>query len=174
MSVIRSFIAIEITPEIQERLQKVVDQLQVELPEGVVRWVPATNMHLTLKFLGDVSLANLDILKEILQSEAGHHKPFEISVGSLGAFPSARRARRDLDRCASASGIKRHPKRDRKRDGAPGLCPRRESVLRTLDSRPGGAQCPARGCASIGRCAVQNQGRISRCGHDPSDTSFPK
>jgi RNA 2',3'-cyclic 3'-phosphodiesterase len=93
MSVIRAFIAIELSPEIYTRLDEVENQLQQRLNAGVIRWVPAHNIHLTLKFLGDVSLANLEVLKKILESEAGKHTTFEISVGELGAFPSARRPR---------------------------------------------------------------------------------
>jgi RNA 2',3'-cyclic 3'-phosphodiesterase len=93
MSVIRAFIAIELSPEIYARLNEVEEQLQQRLEAGVIRWVPAQNIHLTLKFLGDVSLANLEVLKKILESEAGKHAPFEISVGDLGAFPSIRRPR---------------------------------------------------------------------------------
>jgi 2'-5' RNA ligase len=93
MSVIRAFIAIELSPEIYAKLNEVEKQLQQRLEVGVVRWVPAHNIHLTLKFLGDVSLANMEVLKKILESETGKHTPFEISVGELGAFPSARRPR---------------------------------------------------------------------------------
>jgi 2'-5' RNA ligase len=93
MSVIRAFVAIELSPEIYARLDETEKQLQQRLDTGVIRWVPAHNIHLTLKFLGDVSLANLEVLKRILESEAGKHTPFEISVGELGAFPSIRRPR---------------------------------------------------------------------------------
>jgi RNA 2',3'-cyclic 3'-phosphodiesterase len=93
MSVIRAFIAIELSPEIYARLDEVENQLQKQLDAGVIRWVPPQNIHLTLKFLGDVSLANLEVLKKILESEVGKHTPFEISVGELGAFPSIRRPR---------------------------------------------------------------------------------
>jgi 2'-5' RNA ligase len=93
MPVIRAFIAIDLSSEIRRQLDQVESQLKDRLPGIAVRWVPVENIHLTLKFLGDVSLANLEILKKILRSEAGHHHSFEISVGELGAFPSLRRPR---------------------------------------------------------------------------------
>jgi 2'-5' RNA ligase len=93
MSVIRAFIAIDLTPEILNRLDKVAGQLKDRLANVPIRWVLAGNIHLTLKFLGDVSLANLELLKKILQAEAARHHGFEISVGGLGAFPSTRRPR---------------------------------------------------------------------------------
>jgi 2'-5' RNA ligase len=93
MSVVRAFIAIDLSPEIHKRLDQVASELKERLAGVPVRWVPVENIHLTLKFLGDVSLTNLEILKKILRSEAGNHLPFEISIGQLGAFPSKRRPR---------------------------------------------------------------------------------
>lgn len=93
MSVIRAFIALDLSPEINTRLEDVSAQLKQRLKDVQVRWVPVENIHLTLKFLGDVSLANLEMLKKILLSEASNHAPFEMSVGELGAFPSTRRPR---------------------------------------------------------------------------------
>jgi 2'-5' RNA ligase len=93
MSVIRAFIAIDLTPEILQHLEQVSAQLRKRLEGVPVRWVPVDNIHLTFKFLGDVSLANVDMLKKILLTEVEGHHAFEISVGGLGAFPSPRRPR---------------------------------------------------------------------------------
>ncbi len=93
MSVIRAFIAIELTPEVQNSLEKVSRKLQAQVNARVVRWVPPENIHLTLKFLGDVSVKNLDVLQELIAGEAAQHKPMEFSVGGLGAFPKTRRPR---------------------------------------------------------------------------------
>ncbi len=93
MNVIRAFIAISLTPEIYQNLERVLEDLRVRLPDAAVRWVPARNIHLTLKFLGDVSVANLELLTKLLQSEVGRYAPFEVSVGDIGAFPSIRRPR---------------------------------------------------------------------------------
>jgi 2'-5' RNA ligase len=93
MSVIRAFIAIDLSPEIIKKLAEVIDNLRARLPDTPVRWVPAKNIHLTLKFLGDVSLTNLEMLKKILQAEVQDRPSFEISVGDLGAFPSIHRPR---------------------------------------------------------------------------------
>jgi len=93
MSVIRAFIAIDLSPEIRRRLESVIQQLQQRLGGVPVRWVAAKNIHVTMKFLGDVSLSNLEMLKKILQSEASSHSPFDISVGDLGAYPSIYRPR---------------------------------------------------------------------------------
>lgn len=93
MSVIRAFIAIDISSEIQEKLEELSGQLRERLEGLPIRWVPVENIHVTLKFLGNVSLSNLEMLEKILAAEAGVHPPFEISAGELGAFPSERRPR---------------------------------------------------------------------------------
>lgn len=93
MSVIRAFIAIDLPDEIHQCLSSVSDELQSRLDQVSVRWVPVSNIHLTLKFLGDVSLKNLEVLKNLLAAEVSTHQPFEISVGGLGAYPKERRPR---------------------------------------------------------------------------------
>ncbi len=92
-SVIRAFIAIDLTPEIRQRLDQVSNQLQQHLENVPVRWVTAGNIHLTLKFLGDVSVNNLEMVKKILQKEVEGHPSFEISVGGVGAFPTEKHPR---------------------------------------------------------------------------------
>jgi 2'-5' RNA ligase len=46
-----------------------------------------------LKFLGDVSPANVELLKQMLSVEVSHHRGFEMGFGGLGAFPSPKRPR---------------------------------------------------------------------------------
>lgn len=93
MSVIRAFIAIDFPGDLQKRLDKVITLLKQRINRSAVRWVPATNLHLTLKFLGDVSISNLELLKEVLSAVASEHNGFEFGVGGLSAFPSLRRPR---------------------------------------------------------------------------------
>ncbi len=93
MSVIRAFIAIDLSPEIQQRLDKVLEDFKNQLANIPVRWVAVTNIHLTLKFMGDVSISNLALLTNMLQAEVSTHHQFEISVGSSGAFPNLRQPR---------------------------------------------------------------------------------
>ena len=87
MPVIRAFIAIDLSQEILERIDQMSLDLRSRLEEVPVRWVPADNIHLTLKFLGNVSTANLEMLKEILENVVANHHECDISVGGIGAFP---------------------------------------------------------------------------------------
>ena len=60
---------------------------------SLVRWVPPQNMHLTLKFLGDVSPSSVEFLVQMLRNETANIHCFDIHLAGLGAFPSPRRPR---------------------------------------------------------------------------------
>lgn len=51
------------------------------------------NVHLTLKFLGDVRAENLDGIRAALGELCARYAPFDAALAELGAFPSARRAK---------------------------------------------------------------------------------
>jgi 2'-5' RNA ligase len=89
---IRAFIAIELPPEVQNRIAQAIASLQ-ERGGRAVRWVSTQNIHLTVKFLGNVSPSNLDALTAVLSAEAARHKGFELRVSGLGAFPNKLRPR---------------------------------------------------------------------------------
>ncbi|HEY61874.1 MAG TPA: RNA 2',3'-cyclic phosphodiesterase [Anaerolineae bacterium] len=93
MSVIRAFVAIDLPNDVRHCLDKISSDLQSNMLGIPIRWVPVNNIHLTLKFLGDVSINNIDVLKQILDSEVKSLIPFEISIGGIGAFPNLKRPR---------------------------------------------------------------------------------
>ena len=99
--------------------------------EANVRWVNPGNVHLTLKFLGNVDAAVIPSLVESVQAAVGGSGSFRLTLGSLGAFPNPARARvvwvglegavdalldlqRRVEQAATAIGVGR---------GAASLCP---------------------------------------------------
>ena len=90
---LRSFIAVEIPSEVQNIIADNISPLKNTLPKPLIRWVDPRNVHLTLKFLGDVSPANLERLAGTLKGEVASHEMFSMSIGGLGAFPNQRRPR---------------------------------------------------------------------------------
>ena len=92
MNAIRAFIAIELSSEIRQQIDGVTLRLKSLIPNAV-RWVPANNIHLTLKFLGESSPANLALLGKSLPAVIGRHQAFTFQVGNLGAFPNIHRPR---------------------------------------------------------------------------------
>ncbi len=88
---IRAFIAIEIDNEIKNRLSGHIDKLK-----GIgadVRWVVPENIHLTLKFLGNIEEVFLPNLNEIISDAASNLESFNISIRNIGTFPGIKRPR---------------------------------------------------------------------------------
>jgi 2'-5' RNA ligase len=93
MSLLRAFIAVEIPSGIHLAIEKQTASIRATLNSSLVRWVPRENIHLTLKFLGDVSPANIELLEQMLTAEVCQHRAFEMRFGGLGAFPNPKRPR---------------------------------------------------------------------------------
>jgi 2'-5' RNA ligase len=87
---VRIFVAVFPPPEIRRALVGAARELPVV---GEVRWARPENVHLTLKFLGDVPEDDLDRVAEALEPVRLRHESFEAELSGFGAFPSARRAR---------------------------------------------------------------------------------
>jgi len=92
MTLIRAFIAIALPIEIKSELESTIQKFKTQRVQGV-RWVAVENIHLTLKFLGDTSPADLAQLTKILQAESTAHPSFSVEVSGIGAFPNPRRPR---------------------------------------------------------------------------------
>lgn len=87
----RTFIGVNISNEIKmelSRIQNVLKEMNLD-----VKWVKPENMHITLKFLGEIQKEKIKILQNDLTSVANRFKPFEINISGLGTFPDLRRPR---------------------------------------------------------------------------------
>lgn len=93
MNSIRAFIAVEIPGDIQLKLERLSTKLQGLIDLRVIRWTPAHNIHITLKFLGDVPTPDVDKITRLLRDEASRQTPFTASIGGLGVFPSIKKPR---------------------------------------------------------------------------------
>ncbi len=88
MNLVRAFVAVEITPTLKEKLHKETESLRAALPRSIARWVNVGNIHLTLKFLGDTRMDELDKLKTYLAEEVAAEKPFDLAINGIGVFAS--------------------------------------------------------------------------------------
>jgi RNA 2',3'-cyclic 3'-phosphodiesterase len=93
MSLLRTFIAVDISSHIQQIIQQKTEPLRQTLGTSLVRWVAVENLHLTLKFLGNVSPTNVEMLNQMLHAEADLVDTFDMHIQGLGSFPSLRRPR---------------------------------------------------------------------------------
>jgi RNA 2',3'-cyclic 3'-phosphodiesterase len=88
---VRTFICIEIPESIKERISRLQETLRQV--ESQVSWTKASNIHLTLKFLGSVQASRIERIKKALERAANGISPFEVEVGGAGCFPSPRSPR---------------------------------------------------------------------------------
>ena len=87
----RAFIAIELPSEIKNNLADLQQRLK---QEGLkASWVKPGNIHLTLKFLGDIDPGNVENISAAMKVAAEKSAPFELKVSGTGVFPNLRKAR---------------------------------------------------------------------------------
>jgi RNA 2',3'-cyclic 3'-phosphodiesterase len=81
----RAFIAIELPQEIKDNLSRLQGKLKTAGAD--VKWVEPKNIHLTLKFLGEIEEQTQTRIAAKLKEIAGNQRAFFISLFSCGAFP---------------------------------------------------------------------------------------
>lgn len=90
-NMLRTFIAIELSETVRQDVARVIAEL--DRIEAAVRWVKPENLHLTLKFLGDVEEPRLSDLFDGTEEVLRGIQAFRITFRGLGAFPHLRRPR---------------------------------------------------------------------------------
>ncbi len=83
---VRTFIAINMTDEIKETLIKI--QSELKKANADVKWVSHEGMHITLKFLGNVIIGQLESVYQMVLEATSNFNQFSLSLTSVGAFPN--------------------------------------------------------------------------------------
>lgn len=86
----RLFVALEIPSTVREHLAELVNSLRAVSPQ--TRWVRPENLHVTLKFIGEVPETQLAPIRTAL-AQARSTQPITIAFRGLGFFPSERHPR---------------------------------------------------------------------------------
>ncbi len=88
---IRAFIAFELPADVLDRVQSLQEKLKTL---GLnVRWVRPGNLHLTLKFLGNIARTDIESVRSGLSAAIGRFSPIALSLKGIGVFPGVRRPR---------------------------------------------------------------------------------
>ena len=87
----RTFIAIRLPDQLRSEIGRFTEQLREYFPG--LRWVKPENMHLTLRFLGEIDPGVLAELEGAVAGAAELFEPFELEVNTVGHFGSQRRPR---------------------------------------------------------------------------------
>ena len=83
----RVFCAVELPPEVRAQLQEHIARLRKEVPDAAASWSRVENIHLTLKFFGNVALDRIPAISDAASRAVAELEPFNISVGDTGVFP---------------------------------------------------------------------------------------
>lgn len=87
----RAFYAIKLNDETRAATQKVISELQSLDWSQFVRWVPVNNLHITLRFLGDVTESQLKMINTALIDKLQNISPFSILFKEPRLFPHFRK-----------------------------------------------------------------------------------
>ncbi len=88
---IRTFIAFELPPAVILLLQKM--QQDLKRLKIRARWVQPENIHLTLKFLGNINPDDIDKIGAAMTGAAIEFSPITLAVSGIGVFPGIKRPR---------------------------------------------------------------------------------
>ncbi|HEU0253306.1 MAG TPA: RNA 2',3'-cyclic phosphodiesterase [Pyrinomonadaceae bacterium] len=88
----RVFCAVELPAEVRTRLQDHVRQLRADVQDVAASWTRVENIHLTLKFFGNVERKRIASISAAALRATEQFSPFTIDVGGTGVFPKPSRA----------------------------------------------------------------------------------
>ncbi|MCG6185988.1 RNA 2',3'-cyclic phosphodiesterase [Maribellus maritimus] len=83
---IRTFIAVKIKPE--PELVNLLHNCRDVFEREAIKWVEENNLHLTLKFLGETSPAQIQKIKNCIENSGAKYSSFVFQLNGLGYFES--------------------------------------------------------------------------------------
>jgi 2'-5' RNA ligase len=88
---LRTFIALELPTAVHHLLEKL--QRELKSVRLRARWVRSENIHLTLKFLGNINPGDINQIGVVISEAAEKSAPLRLSVQGIGFFPGIKRPR---------------------------------------------------------------------------------
>ena len=88
---VRAFICIEVPGSIKKRIESLQQSLKKNAAQ--ISWVKPSNIHLTVKFLGDIPASSIETVRGAVERASRPVDEFEIEIGGAGCFPSPRSPR---------------------------------------------------------------------------------
>jgi 2'-5' RNA ligase len=83
----RLFVALSPPNTVKSEIEKTQNELREGLPDGSVRWTRPEHFHLTLSFLGNVALEQIEGLADRLRLACCDFAPFQLRAERIGFFP---------------------------------------------------------------------------------------
>jgi len=88
---IRCFIAIHLPQSVQEQISAYIERLKSLSHD--IRWIKAENIHLTMKFLGEIPAERVEAVKKVLNPLDHQFPQFSLVVSGAGCFPGKKNPR---------------------------------------------------------------------------------
>lgn len=88
---LRAFVAVPIPDAVTHFLAQI--QARLRSSQINIRWVKNNNIHLTLKFLGDIDPSRIPLIAAQMNAAASLFPSFSLKAKGVGVFPNRRRAR---------------------------------------------------------------------------------
>src|SRR6267378_2075903 len=83
----RVFCAVAPPRDLHEQLATHINCIRKTVPDARASWSRADNIHLTLKFLGDISPPQIEKLSEAVSRSVEDFAPFKVVIERTGVFP---------------------------------------------------------------------------------------
>ena len=87
----RMFCAIELPEEVRRQLEEHIVKLRKAVPDVAASWSRVENIHLTLKFFGNVALDRIPTISAAAARAVAEFSTFPIGIGNTGVFPKPSR-----------------------------------------------------------------------------------
>jgi len=88
----RVFCGVELSDAVRARLQQHITRLREAVPDVTASWTRVENIHLTLKFFGNVAVDQIPMISEAASRAVKDFDSFQIEIGGTGVFPKPSRA----------------------------------------------------------------------------------
>lgn len=89
MSQIRAFLAIDLDDDLKPKIYKIIKEFKKT--DAKIKYVELANLHLTLKFFGDIDTDGLNLLENAIANVLSEFNSFNIKIKGCGAFPNSNR-----------------------------------------------------------------------------------
>ncbi|WP_405277124.1 RNA 2',3'-cyclic phosphodiesterase [Methanobrevibacter sp.] len=89
MSQLRAFLAIDVDEDLKAKMYRIVKEFKQI--DARIKYVELENLHLTLKFFGDIDTEGIDLLSSKIENVVSNFDKFTVKIKGCGAFPNTNR-----------------------------------------------------------------------------------
>ncbi len=89
MSQIRAFLAIDVDEDLKAKMYRIIKEFKQI--DANIKYVDLQNLHLTLKFFGDIDIEGIDLLSSKISKVVEGFDRFDLKIKGCGVFPNTNR-----------------------------------------------------------------------------------